>query len=60
MGTEFNEWLSKNIRKGKESIIFKSRIKSSDIIRKAEADNRPLIEYHPSDSSLRDQQKIIK
>jgi chromosome partitioning protein len=56
-GMEFDEWLSTNIRKGKGSIIFSSRIKSADIIRKAEADNRPLIEYHPSDSSLRDQQK---
>ena len=54
---EFNAWLSKNIAKSKNSIIFKSRIKSADIIRKAEADNRPLIEYHPSDSSLRNQQK---
>ena len=54
---EFDAWLSKNITKGKISLIFKSRIKSSDIIRKAEADNRPLIEYHPSDSSLRKQQK---
>lgn len=54
---EFDAWLSKNIAKSKNSIIFKSRIKSSDIIRKAEADNRPLIEYHPSDSSLRNQQK---
>lgn len=54
---EFDAWLSKNIAKSKNSIIFKSRIKSADIIRKAEADNRPLIEYHPSDSSLRNQQK---
>ena len=54
---EFNAWLSKNIAKSKNSIIFESRIKSADIIRKAEADNRPLIEYHPSDSSLRNQQK---
>ena len=54
---EFDAWLSKNIVKSKNSIIFKSRIKSADIIRKAEADNRPLIEYHPSDSSLRNQQK---
>ena len=54
---EFDAWLSKNITKGKISLIFKSRIKSSDIIRKAEADNRPLIEYHPSDSSLKKQQK---
>ena len=54
---EFDAWLSKNISKSKNSIIFKSRIKSADIIRKAEADNRPLIEYHPSDSSLRNQQK---
>lgn len=52
---EFDAWLSKNIVKGKDSIIFKSRIKSADIIRKAEADNRPLIEYYPSDSSLRRQ-----
>ncbi len=54
---EFDAWLSKNIAKSKNSIIFKSRIKSADIIRKAEADNRPLIEYHPSDSSLRNQQR---
>lgn len=54
---EFDAWLSKNIAKSKNSIIFKSRIKSADIVRKAEADNRPLIEYHPSDSSLRNQQK---
>lgn len=62
--SEFQKWvpgfdarLSKNIAKSKNSIIFESRIKSADIIRKAEADNRPLIEYHPSDSSLRNQQK---
>jgi chromosome partitioning protein len=54
---EFDAWLSKNIAKGKDSIIFRSRIKSADIIRKAEADNRPLIEYEPSDSSLRKQQR---
>lgn len=54
---EFDEWLSKNLRKGRESIIFKSRIKSSDIIRKAEADNRPLIAYYPSEASLRRQQE---
>lgn len=54
---EFDAWLSKNIAKSKNSIIFESRIKSADIIRKAEADNRPLIEYHPSDRSLRNQQK---
>ncbi|MBD2151447.1 AAA family ATPase [Pseudanabaena sp. FACHB-1277] len=56
-GTEFDEWLSKNIRTGKGAIIFKSRINSADIIRKAEADNRPLIEYHPSASNLRSEQK---
>jgi chromosome partitioning protein len=55
---EFDAWLSKNIVKGKESIIFKNRIKSADIIRKAEADNRPLVAYHPSDSSLRTQQQV--
>ena len=54
---EFDEWLSKNLRKGKESIIFKNRIKSSDIIRKAEADNRPLIAYYPSEAPLRRQQE---
>jgi chromosome partitioning protein len=52
---EFNEWLSKNVRRGRESIIFESRIKNADIIRKAEADHRPLIEYDPSDRSLRTQ-----
>jgi chromosome partitioning protein len=55
--SEFQKWVPKNIDKSKSSIIFKSRIKSADIIRKAEADNRPLIEYYPSDSSLRNQQK---
>lgn len=54
---EFDEWLSKNIRKGQDSIIFKSRIKSSDIIRKAEADNRPLISYYPSNGALRNQKE---
>lgn len=54
---EFGEWLSKNIRGEKGSIIFTSRIKSADIIRKAEADNRPLIEYYPSDSNLRSQRQ---
>ncbi|GEM_PF-1548326 len=54
---EFDAWLSKNISKGKGSIIFESRIKSADIIRKAEADNRPLIEYYPSESYLKSQQK---
>ena len=54
---EFDEWVAKNLRKGKESVIFKSRIKSADIIRKAEADNRPLIAYYPSDSSLKNQKE---
>jgi cellulose biosynthesis protein BcsQ len=54
---EFGEWLSKNIRGEKGSIIFTSRIKSADIIRKAEADNRPLIEYYPSDTNLRSQRQ---
>ena len=52
---EFGEWLSKNLRKEKKSVIFDSRIKSADIIRKAEADNRPLIAYYPSDSGLKRQ-----
>ncbi|MCX5965797.1 MAG: ParA family protein [Cyanobacteria bacterium] len=54
---EFDEWVAKNLRKGKESVIFKSRIKSADIIRKAEADNRPLIAYYPSESSLKNQKE---
>lgn len=55
---EFDEWLSKNIRRrGDESIIFNSRIKSSDIVRKAEAENCPLIEYHPIDPHLKTQQR---
>ena len=40
-----------------DSIIFKSFIKSADIIRKAEANNRPLIEYAPSDSKLKKEQE---
>ena len=31
---EFDAWLSKNIARNKNSIVFKSRIKSADIIRK--------------------------
>jgi len=54
---EFDEWMSKNIRKGRESVIFKSRIKSADIVRKAEGDNRPLIAYCPSDSYLKTQKE---
>lgn len=55
---EFGEWLSKNVLDSNSSIIFESRIKSADIIRKAEADNRPLIEYYPSDGNLRNQKHI--
>ena len=47
----------RNIRKSKASVIFKSFIKNADIIRKAEANNRPLIEYDPSDSNLKKQQE---
>jgi chromosome partitioning protein len=54
---EFDDWLFRNLRKGKDSIIFKSRITSADIIRKAEADNRPLIAYYPSESSLKSQKE---
>jgi len=56
-GVEFEKWLSKNISKEKVSIIFNSRIKNADIIRKAEADHRPLIEYYPSDSKLKNQKR---
>jgi len=55
---EFREWEARNIRKSKASVIFKSFIKNADIIRKAEANNRPLIEYSPSDSNLKKQQEI--
>lgn len=54
---EFRDWEANNIRKNKGSVIFKSYIKSADIIRKAEANNRPLIEYDPSDSNLKKQQE---
>jgi chromosome partitioning protein len=43
--------------KGKESVIFDSRIKSADIVRKAESNNRPLIAYHPSDNQLKRKQQ---
>lgn len=52
---EFASWVSRNIKKEKESIIFQSRIKNADIIRKAEAENRPLVAFEPTDSSLRSQ-----
>ncbi len=55
---EFQKWEAENIHKSKNSIIFKSRIKSADIIRKAEADNCPLIEYRPSTAELKRQQQI--
>lgn len=54
---EFREWEVRNIRKSKGSVIFKNFIKSADIIRKAEANNRPLIEYAPSDSKLKKEQE---
>lgn len=54
---EFRVWEANNIRKNTGSVIFKSFIKSADVIRKAEANNRPLIEYAPSDSNLKKQQE---
>lgn len=55
--TEFSRWLSKKLTREKNSIIFESRIRSADIIRKAEADHCPLIEYYPSSSNLREQKE---
>ena len=58
MGQRISSVEASNIRKGKGSVIFKSFIKSADVIRKAEASNRPLIEYAPSESNLKKQQEI--
>lgn len=54
--TDFKNRLSL-YKKSSESIIFKTRIKCADIIRKAEADNCPLVMYSSDDKNLMDQKR---